>query len=219
MTAKAGSMGVAWLAGVLPLATIHLCYLVSAAQQKVPWCFPYGMDCVSISAGGREGLAWYLFKLLMLPSALCIGGFWWLVARRLSRAGEHGWRKHLMLGLGLVAVTGLIFYTLALGAIGEEYRMIRRTGVILFFGFSYLAQLLLLVLLGHTEKQFPPLRGLLQKLQWLAWLILGLMILAVSLSAINNGFYDRVENAFEWTAASLLCVFVWLEAGVLDGSN
>ena len=38
---------------LLPLAAIHLCYLLAAYLGHVPWCLPYVDSCTSISAAGR----------------------------------------------------------------------------------------------------------------------------------------------------------------------
>lgn len=201
----------ALLGGGLPLVTIHLCYLIAANAGDVPWCLPYGIDCVSISACGREGLQYSVFKALMIPTAVIFGWFWlrcnaWLDCFNVDRSA----RRMIMTVMGLIAAAGLIFYTLALGAIGDEYRVVRRTGVICFFGFTYLAQLQLISVIKNHQPLRQQLGGYFNTMRSIGVVLLALIIASVSLSAWDSQFYDRIENAFEWTVTVLLCGVVLL---------
>ena len=44
-------------------------YLVSAAGGHLDWCVPHLTGCESISASGRYGWGFFLFKAMMLPTA------------------------------------------------------------------------------------------------------------------------------------------------------
>jgi len=145
----------AYAAGLLPLLSINITYLLAASHGQVPWCFPYLDSCTSISATGRVSPAYYVFKGLMIPAAMVLMAYWLLNARWLKTLGSQhrGWLAALI-GLGVLASVGLIFYSLMLGAIGPEYRQQRHTGVLAFFGFTFFAQLLI-TWLAH---QIPRLR-------------------------------------------------------------
>jgi len=67
------------MTGLVPIVAIHSTYLVSALQGHVPWCFPYFESCTSISATGRHGAAYFLFKGTMIPAAMLLMAFWFLV--------------------------------------------------------------------------------------------------------------------------------------------
>ena len=61
---------VALASALVPLAVANVCYLVSATAGHIPLCVPYVEGCTSISASGRYGMAYWLFKAGMLPSEL-----------------------------------------------------------------------------------------------------------------------------------------------------
>src|SRR5690606_23810077 len=119
--------------GLLPLLCVHLSYVIAAAYGHVDWCVPYWDSCTSISATGRELPEKLVFKLLMLPAAVCALLFWWLAHRWLHLACNRGSRA--MLGTGIVAALFLMLYVVALGE-GNEYRWARQAGIILFFSLT-----------------------------------------------------------------------------------
>jgi hypothetical protein len=206
---------VALLTALVPIVAVHVTYLVAASYGQVDWCIPYLDSCTSISATGRRPPASYLFRATMLPSAVIMMAYWWL---------NWVWLHHLwqatyadasqargpvalrwMLGLGLVACTGLILYVTVLGEQGDTWRVQRRTGTVLFFSFTYLAQLLLTDQLWRLRRQLPATASRLLVAMWLvclALLVVGL--LTVALSAWNEAWYDTVEDAFEWVLTLLL---------------
>ena len=219
---------VALLAALVPLAAVHATYLVAAASGQVDWCIPYIDSCTSISATGREPPASYLFRATMLPAAAIIAAYWWLnhvwlasLHRRAGRAGRgraavNGW----MLALGLLACLGLVLYVTVLGEAGQAWARQRRAGAVLFFAFTYLAQLLLLSLVWRLGVWRPPLRRWLLPSMWLlcgSLLLLG--ILTLILDAWDGAWYDSVEDAFEWWLALLLQLnfflgyLLWRQAG------
>lgn len=206
---------IAWLAGFLPLLTIHLCYGVAAALDHIPTCIPYIHSCTSISSAGREVPEFYLFKLLMIPSAIVIMGFWTLASGWLR--GINKTRKYLpklVLMFGLIACLGLIVYSLALGRIGPEYRLQRRIGVIIFFALTFVSQYLFFV--GLTSSAELRQKNLVL-IKMLGLVLLGVVLFAVSaviISAVNTGFYDRLEDAFEWWVTALQCIYVLIVARI-----
>lgn len=194
-----------WLAlaaGLLPLIAIHLSYLVAALEGFVDWCLPYLQSCTSISRTGRHGTAYFIFKGVMLPAAVAGLLFWWLNPRWLRQLGARTERLGWLPLLGLVACLALVLYTLALGHAGDGFRLLRRTGVVLYFSLTYLAQ----VLLSDALCRVPEWQAQGRRLRTLCLLTLTVAMLTVVLQAVAYDFYQGIEDGFEWSLALLLNV-------------
>lgn len=216
---------VALLAALLPFLAVHATYLLAAAHGQVEWCFPYVDSCASISATGRQPPASYLFRATMLPTAVILGAYWWLnhlwlgeLRRRVgdARRAANDW----MLALGLLACVGLILYVTVLGEAGSAWARQRRIGAVLFFSFTYVAQLLFLFQLRRLRGQLPAVPGPLLRAMWmLCFTLLAIGVLTVILQAWDKAWYITVEDAFEWVLALMLQVnfllgyVVWRHAG------
>ncbi|MES0872555.1 hypothetical protein [Sinimarinibacterium thermocellulolyticum] len=199
--------GYAWLTVLLPIAAVHLAYLVSIAQGSVEACVPYWEGCTSISRAGRHGLANLLFKGLMLPHAAQLVGFWLLTSLWLRALRPDAPRRILAVtGLGLVAAVFLILYASFLGAEGPTYQWLRRYGINVFFSFSVLAQMLVIALL----QPVPSLRPFLRR----TMLAFAALLLALGLASLPLQHFatdaDRAMNALEWTYALLMALFYGL---------
>ena len=195
------SISVPLLIGVLPIVAINITYLVSASEGYVPWCIPYWDSCTSISATGRSGTAFYIFKATMIPAALLLIWYWVLAVRKLNRFGNTG---HTILVIGIIGAIFLIVYTIALGATGDMSRFQRRIGIIIFFTFTYLAQLLFTYRVGKLALADPtrPIQLILCS----TVLAIGLLTLILDFTLEN---YDDYEDAFEWVISLLLqCYFI-----------
>ncbi|MDH5737812.1 MAG: hypothetical protein OEZ23_05845 [Gammaproteobacteria bacterium] len=193
------------ITGLLPIITVHLTYLVSAWEGYVPWCFVYIDSCASISATGRHGTAFYLFKGLMIPAAFCLMLYWRLTHRWLLGLGEQsqGVRRAIIC-IGIIGAVALILYTLALGAGTEYLRIQRRIGVIIYFTFTFLAQLLLSWRLGLLLKNDSTRRWQLT----LCYGVLGIGISTLFLDILLPN-YEDYEDAFEWIMAlGIHCYFL-----------
>ena len=203
----------AYLAGLLPLMCIHITYWLSASHGQVPWCFPYIESCSSISATGREPPAFFVFKGIMIPAAVLLIGYWTINARWLKELGNQRirWQRTIQV-LGLLAGGGLIFYSLLLGSIGAEYRQLRHTGVLAFFGFTFFAQLTITWLLSETVAIKNNHPGLLRVLQLLMATDLLVGLANVLFGFIDPAFYDTINNAFAWNFTLLLCIHVLFSA-------
>jgi hypothetical protein len=186
----------ALLLATVPTLAINLNYLIAASEASVPWCVPYWDSCTSISATGRHGLAYYFFKLTMLPVAAIYWLYWQDVQRSLEKHGYAG--KHIFL-LGRVAVIALLAYVLALGAAGDSLQLTRRIGIIFYFTFTYLCQLLVL----YQSRRLALPAGNSSRQAALLLLILCIGVLTLILDSLMQD-YDRVEDAFEWNIALLL---------------
>lgn len=212
------------LAAILPFAAVHLTYLVAASHGLVDWCIPYIDSCTSISATGRKPPANYLFRATMLPSAVIMMAYWWLnhawISSLQRRAGVHGrGGNNTMLLLGIFACIGLILYVTVLGERGDAWAIQRRVGTVLFFSFTFLAQLLFLSQIRRLHHLIPRVRkGLLSAMWTICITLLLTGLLTVALDAWDEQFYDSVEDAFEWLLSLmlqsnfLLGYFVWRQA-------
>lgn len=212
-----------YLAGLLSIVAAHAAYLVNlAAGSGLPAefvCLPYLDGCVSISRAARSGPGLLLFRALMIPAAILLLLTWRDVHRWLA-----GWpagtarRNRAIVLLGTVGALFLVLYVTALGQEDEWYRWQRRYGVVLYFGGTALAQLLLVWVLWPLRRQLgagrlrSPIVVLtaLVSLQW----VLGVFSAAKRLLFSDPEFIDRLENLIEWwyalPMASAFLVVGWI---------
>jgi hypothetical protein len=190
--------------GLVPILAIHITYLVAASEGHVPWCFPYTDSCTSISAIGRHGTAWYLFKATMIPSAVFLALFWRDARQRLLALGDQGRGPQLVARTGLVAAIFLVVYTVALGAVGDFFQLQRRIGIILYFSLTAFSELLLTWRLGKlsmADRTRPFHLGI-----CIAFLSIGVLTLPLQVMMDD---YAKVEDAFEWVLALIMhCYFI-----------
>ncbi len=189
---------VALVLAILPTAVININYLIAASEGYVPWCVPYWDSCTSISATGQEGRAFFFFKSTMIPIAFIYLWYWKLADQALAET-DHSPRT--IANIGIIACVALICYTGALGAVGDSFRLVRRIGIIVFFTFTYLNQLLVLYQI-HRRKLADPSRQM-QFALCLLILAIGVLTLSLEISLDN---YDDYEDAFEWILALLIHV-------------
>lgn len=196
-----GSISLPLFIGMFPIVVINMTYLISAYEGYVPWCIPYWDSCTSISATGRHGMAYYIFKGTMIPAAMLLMWYWIMAARKLNRFGRT---VHVIPVIGVIGAIFLIVYTLALGATGDTFRLQRRIGIIIFFTFTYLAQLLFTSRVKKLALADPTLPIQLM----LCTIVLSMGILTLLLDVTLES-YDNYEDAFEWVIALLLqCYFI-----------
>lgn len=206
--------------GFWPILAIHTTYLVSAYEGFVPWCFPYIDSCSSISATGRHGTAFYIFKAMMIPSAILLIIYWTLTYEWLKHLGDRPLLAATVSAVGTIGALLLIVYVVALGAVGDEFRLQRRIGVIVYFTFTYLAQLLLVWRTGRLLSE-EPTRMLLVVICFFL-LATGLFTLLLDATIDNYADYD---DAFEWVLALVIHLFFlvtwksWVNTGFMPGSR
>jgi hypothetical protein len=185
---------------LLPFLTIHVAFVVSVLEGHINGCFPYWQTCSSISRAGRHGTAYFIFKGGMIPTCVLMVMFWWLNRQWLRSLGLTG--ANALPWLGLVSSLSLLFYTLALGHAGDLFNMIRRTGVVGWFGLTWIAQLQLGALLrNHTRWHRAG-----ERLVQLSVVTLLIGLVSVLIGLVMPERHDALENAFEWTLALLLNV-------------
>ncbi len=201
---------------LLPFVAVHSAYVLAADAGHVPWCIPYIDSCTSISATGRQPPGSFPFKGIMLPSAMLIAVFWWLQAHWLTTVGARQNQLSWMLGLGWVASLGLVMYVTVLGEVGDWWRLQRKVGTILFFSFTFLAQLLCAAALRHLTPDVGSVaarygRNILR----VCFLMLCIGVFSVVVEALNEQMHDGIEDAIEWILALLLevnfllCAMLW----------
>ena len=123
----------------------------------------------------------------------------------------------IILWLGIVGAIFLIVYVDYLGTEGEINRFMRRYGIMIFFTFTPLAQLLLLgqhykILPAIQEKTLHPRVLQYQTIVLLLMLVIGIISIILNLSQRKT--YET-ENIVEWNFSFLLymyyvgMVFIW----------
>ncbi|MEX0901357.1 MAG: hypothetical protein WDZ76_01290 [Pseudohongiellaceae bacterium] len=187
------------MVALIPAITIHTTYLVSAFQGYVPWCVPYWDSCTSISATGRYGASFYIFKATMLPAAFILMKYWHDGGMKLQSNGQPGLAIFV---IGTIGAVFLIVYTVALGLEGDRFQAQRRVGIIIFFAFTILAQTLFTWRVHRTGVNDPCHRP--QVVLLAVVLITGLVTLLLD-SILAN--YDDYEDAFEWAVALMLQLY------------
>lgn len=181
---------------LLFLVAAHAAYLLSIHGGHVPACIPYLDGCVSISRAARHGWGNHLFQLLVIPCAVLHALVWWL-ARHWLRSGR------VMLSLGVISAVALAVYATFLGTEGEAYRFLRRYGVVVYFGFGYLAQL---ALMRRASLAMALAAGVITSMSWIsiAMLALGVANVVAGVVVDEPSEKDRWENVFEWWLGLLM---------------
>lgn len=202
------------LLAAVPVVAVHLAWWLSLQEGHIPWCIPYLEGCTSISRAARYGLGNHLFRYFMLPCAAGQALFW---------LAAHGWlrARGRRIGpalpvLGFLAAVFLALYATFLGTEGEVYRLLRRYGVVVYFGASYLA--LLACLRAMSRPAVRGFRALL--VVALGMLALGVLSVVATATVPDEAFKDRIENVLEWhlggwlTAMFLVFAWRWRQEGL-----
>lgn len=219
----------ALLSGMLPIIATHAAWLLNLfspgeALGEAFRCVPYWDGCVSISRAVRSGPGLLLFRALMLPAAAVLVLTWIAAGLWLSQLRpDAATAARRLAAMGVIGALFLVLYVSALGTEGAWYGWMRRYGVVVYFGLTALAQLLLahaLWPLGEDARWHflrGPLRGFfaLVCIEWLG----GVASIAKRLVLSDAGIIDQVENIIEWWfALALSAAFVAL-AVLMRGSG
>ncbi len=195
---------------LLPILAVHLSYLISASQELVPVCNPYVDGCVSISRAARKGDAIFLFRAAVMLDAVFLMCYWWMVGQWLEKLyGSRLRSVTVMYGFGFIGAVFLVLYVDYLGTDGEFYAFMRRFGIIIYFTFTAVAQLLQLNLLYKYQKHEAfnkHVRNVViyQFMLCTAMLALGFVNLGFDVLGINT---DESENLIEWNFALLMSLY------------
>ena len=206
------------VAGLLPAVAALAALVISVQQGLVPGCNPFVDGCVSISRAGREGLANPVFRALVLPATALQGLTWLLAARWLQRlpGADAGRGVKALVVLGGCAAVALALYGAFLGTEGAAYRLLRRWGTVVYFGFTCLC---LLITGGAVQRAAAAGRlAMAPALQRTMLVLAGLLVLlglgnALVGAAFGGELKNRVENVTEWWGAAIFVAgFVALAA-------
>lgn len=216
-----GRAALVFTCGLLPVVTIHFSYWLNIhapdALAAAFQCNPYFEGCVSVSRAVRSGPGLYWFKLVMMPLAICLAIAWqfvteWMAQCKPSMPGARRWTIRLGVG-GAIA---LVFYVVFLGTDGEVYRWLRRYGVVFFFGFSALAQLLVARMVWEAfnalTRAWAALFVAVVACQWL----IGVSSVFKRLIFSDPALVDRLENGAEWLMVVLMSLGLMM-IGLLMG--
>jgi hypothetical protein len=206
------------IAGLLPAVAAVSAFQISVAHGVFPGCNPFIDGCVSISKAGRYGVGNHVFRLLMVPAAALQGITWLLCTAWLLRLGARGPSLRWLPWLGVAAGTFLVVYGTFIGTEGKVYQLLRRHGVMVYFGCTYLC---MLMVAGHLRRLAAA--GILRfrfRVDVALLALLGLNLLM----GLGNAFFapllldeegrDRMEDVVEWWAGTsftlFFCVLAWL---------
>ena len=208
----------ALIISVLPFLASHAVYLLSAYQGFIPWCLPYIDGCTTISQAARSGNSIFIYRATMMVYGVLLIWFWIYAQHWLNLLyGNSTKIARIILWLGIVGAIFLIIYIDFLGTTGEVNRFMRRYGIMVFFTFTPLAQLLLLkqhfnILPSLPEGTLNPRVLQYQLIVLLLMLLIG--IISTILDATQSKTYES-ENIVEWNFSLLLnmyfigMIFIW----------
>ena len=215
---------VALLCAVVPFVAVHITFINSVMQGSFPACVPYLEGCVSISRAARSGDSIHLFRALMLPMATVMVLYWlasfqWL--RQLYYKVSRG--MIAMRVLGVIGALFLILYATFLGTDGDVYSWLRRYGVIVYFSFTALAQLLFTQRLYQLAK-----RQVIQKLRFLmhakmtlcvVMLALGVISAIIDLAVQTKATKSMLDNIIEWNFALAMTAYFFISFLMFTRTN
>ncbi len=192
-------------AGLVPALAAGVALALSIRLGLVESCNPFIDGCVSISRAARYDLPNHVFRALMLPSAVLQALTWilcyaWL--RGLNAPKRAGLRA--LPWLGAAAGIFLVLYGTFLGTEGEAYRWLRRYGINLYFGLTYLA---MLVAAGTSWQLARSRLGTSLVALCAIVLALGLLHVFAPLVIDDELFRNRLENILEWHVAFAFTLF------------
>lgn len=195
---------------LLPLLAVNGAYLMSAWHGHVTWCIPYIHGCTTISQAGRSGDTLFLFRALFMVQAVLLAWYWWYAKQWLDYLNSAKTvSATIIFWLGSIGALFLILYMDFLGTDGDMNRFMRRQGVLVYFTFTPLAQLLLYNQLHKLKAVSPALLTSHKALRFqLAVLVLMLLtgIISLIINYSGNKTYQS-ENIIEWNFSLLLALY------------
>jgi len=206
-----------WLplaAGLLPAVATVVAFQVAVAQGQFASCNPLLEGCVSISRAARHDLPNILFRALILPAATLQALVWLLTPLWLRRLGGSDRLLPLLPVIGVTAAAFLILYGTFLGTEGPGYRWMRRYGVVVYFGFTCIAMLIVAGAAQRVTAASGQLRHVGAVLHALcaALPLLGVANATSSLYLTSEAARDALENVTEWWGGLIFSAFFLLLA-------
>ncbi len=203
---------------ILPLLASNSAYLLSAFEGFIPWCMPYIDGCTTISQAGRSGYTIFIYRALVMTYSVLLMWFW--IYSKSWFELLHGYTTkiaRIIFWLGLAGSISLLVYIDFLGTTGEINNIMRRTGAMLYFTLTPLAQLLMLKQHYNIFCKKPEVSIKTRALQYQLFIILLMLItgaISIYLVVTNNITYE-IENIVEWNFSLLLnlyfigMIFIW----------
>jgi len=213
----------ALLITILPLLASNGVLLLSAYEGSIPWCIPYLDGCTTISKAARSGNSIFIFRAAMITYAVLLIWFWIYAQQWLDLLYGHTTKiSRIILWLGITGAIFLIVYVDFLGTTGEVNRFMRRHGIMVFFTFTPLAQLLMLRQHYNISQTTPESvikfsmikPGILQFQLIVISLMLIIAFISIILDVAQIKTYES-ENIVEWNFSLLLnlyfagMIFIW----------
>jgi len=205
---------IAQLCVFLPLIAVHITLTTGIAMGNLEPCNPYWSDCHSISATGRQYPEFFIFKALLIPTAVLMVAYWLLLYSWLRQLSVAQGKSKAVTALGIVASLALVIYTVMLGAEGEPYALARRVGVVLYFAFTAFAHLMLLSSLDNINTQNLHIVAAQNRLTVVTLVLIITSIISAALGYFVEEFWSRWENAYEWWF-SLLMISMFYQVGLM----
>ena len=196
-----------FLAGLLPLAATVLAYALSVRLGIVESCNPFFDGCTSISRAARHGVPNHLFRALVLPAAALQALFWLMCLSWLRSLGAAPNRMlRAVPVLGIAAAVFLVLYATFLGAEGPAYRWMRRYGVVVYFGATSVA---MLIVSDAVRRLAPTRRFVVMALVALsvALPLLGLANAFAPLLGLSGVAIGPLQYSTEWWGGLLFTLF------------
>lgn len=128
---------------------------------------------------------------------------WVAVEKWLIHHGIYNRSVKLIKSMGILAGVFLIVYLVALGVRGDQYQLLRRTGVIVSFSLTFFSELLLYRVMVQNNRILKLNQPLLTVKQTICWILIVVGIGHNVLDMIYSD-YDRWQNATEWWFALFL---------------
>jgi hypothetical protein len=210
-------MRVWWLPALVCVVSIlstHAAFVISLSKGQVPACIPYFDGCTSISAAARQEPAVHLFRATMIPVAVFIAATWWLAGQWLRQAGDRSpaWNR-TVITVGVIGAIFLVLYATFMGTHGLAYGVMRRYGVIVFFGFTALDQMIVTARLQRLRRGGHPAasRRTERVMLTLMTVMLGIGLANIPAAHFLDG--SGLENIIEWTFALLMMAWFGVLAG------
>ncbi len=186
--------------------------------DRVTDCRVFIDGCHSISAGGREEPAVFVFRATIIPVGVLLMLTWWLSIQWLRKLGATGAGTRLVLHLlGTASPVLLIAYIALIGSAGEIDHAIRQVVISTYFPATLVAKIILAGILLRTRPA-----GL---STWLPWLMLGIAVIVLGL-AVNSVIVSQlmsdpsvVHNLTQWHGTTafaawyLLLALAWRQTG------
>lgn len=196
----------------LPLIAVHTTLTIAISFGNLEFCIPYWSHCHSVSATGRQYPEFFVFKALLIPTAVFMSAYWLLLHQWIIRISDNVAKPRVMTVMGLIACAALVLYTVTLGAVGEAYGLARRIGVVFYFAFTSFGHL---ILLRHIDKLDTENLGIIpqqNRLSISCIVLIGTAIASALVGYVWADWWDNWENAYEWWF-SLLMISMFYQVG------